>query len=85
MIPNCRGIRGRQAKLDAFAGRDVVKGVEYVDVPDNTRDSTIEHTGDAELAWTGNKLQPYDNHMTTIWPYGPCTSINYSIIFNHNI
>jgi len=50
MIPNCRGIRGRQAKLDAFAGRDVVKGVEYVDVPDNTRDSTIEHTGDAELA-----------------------------------
>ena len=40
-----------EAKLDAFAGRDVVKGVEYVDVPDNTRDSTSEqHAGDVELA-----------------------------------
>ena len=28
-----------EAKLDAFAGRDVVKSVEYVDVPDNTRRS----------------------------------------------
>ena len=31
-----------RAKLDAFAGRDVVKSVEYVDVPDNTRESAIQ-------------------------------------------
>ncbi|CAK9110057.1 Alpha-protein kinase 1 [Durusdinium trenchii] len=31
-----------RAKLNAFAGREVVKSVEYVDVPDNTRESTMQ-------------------------------------------
>eukprot|EP00435_Cladocopium_sp_Y103_P045381 s1159_g13.t1 len=31
-----------RAKLNAFAGRDVVKSVEYVDVPDNTRESATQ-------------------------------------------
>lgn len=37
-----------RAKLDAFAGRDVVKGVEYVDVPDNTRESAMQGGNGAE-------------------------------------
>ncbi|CAJ1438586.1 unnamed protein product, partial [Effrenium voratum] len=31
-----------RAKLNAFAGREVVKSVEYVEVPDNTRESALQ-------------------------------------------
>ena len=49
-----------EAKLDAFAGRDVVKSVEYVDVPDNTRRSphgTSEKTCVQLSSWTEIQLQ----------------------------
>lgn len=42
-----------EAKLDAFAGRVVVKGVDYVDVPDNTR-NLLEDVGSSSCGlWVG--------------------------------